>query len=210
MDIQKIFSDLPEGFRLGGEEDVSLITLTIAQAFADSAYPIPSVSIDYSAHFKFMYEISEGIVRNTIRHGAALTNEDFSAVMLIVPLSKSADYGIEKIYANLRDNAGVEAAENMRLIFEAIGKAEATLALSENTLYVEQFAVQPPRQGQKLGSMLMRELFRRCEPDKCDVFLYTNTAHNESIYHHFGFETISKLEEKELGSDTYFLLRKAQ
>ena len=209
MENSNLFKTLPEGFRLGTEEDVPLVTLTVAQAFADYGYPIPSIEISHSALLKFFYSLTENIVRNTLVHGTVLTNEDFSAIMLVTPVTKMADYGVEGLYRNLEKNAGKEAADNMRKIFNYVEEAEKTLTIDDRAIYVEEFAVQTPRQGQKLGSKLMRELFRQCEEEDRDVFLYTNTEKNQAIYNHFGFETIRAVHEEELNSDTYFLLRRA-
>ena len=208
MENSNLFKTLPEGFRLGTEEDVALVTLTVAQAFADYEYPIPSLKVSHSALLRFFYELTENIVRNTLKHGTVLTNEDFSAIMLLTPVTKMADYGVESLYANLEKNAGKEAADNMRKIFTYVEEAEKTLDLDDRAIYVEEFAVQTPRQGQKLGSKLMRELFRQCEAEDRDVFLYTNTLKNQAIYNHFGFETIRAVHNDELDSDTFFMYRR--
>ena len=209
MENSDLFKVLPEGFRLGDEDDVPLVTLTVAQAFADYNYPIPSIETSHSALLKFYYQLTENVVKNTLKYGVVLTNEDFSAIMLVTPVTHMADYGVERLYRDLEKNAGVEAAENMRKIVEYIEEEEKKLTLSDRAIYVEEFAVQTPRQGQKLGSKLMRELFRQCEQENRDVFLFTNTPRNEAIYNHFGFETIRAIHKEDLNSDTFFLLRRA-
>lgn len=203
-----LFKTLPEGFRLGTEEDMSLVTLTVAQAFADYNYPIPSVQISHSALLRFFYAFTQDVVKNTLKYGTILTNEDFSAIMLLAPIRHMAPYDLDMLYNNVQQNAGKEAAENMKQIFEYVEEEFAKLELDDRTIYVEEFAVQTPRQGQKLGSKLMRELFRQCDQENRDVFLYTNTLKNQAIYNHFGFETIRTVHDEKLNSDTYFLLRK--
>ena len=203
-----LFETLPEGFRLAAEEDLPLVSLTLAQAFADYAYPIPSIKVSYSALLKFYYEIGNTCALNAMKNGVVLTNEDFSAVLLATPYCLRADYGVDSLYNNLKNSVGVEAAENMIQIFGYVCEAEEKLNISDDTIFIDMFAVQPPRQGQKLGSMLMREVFRQCEEKNKDVFLYTNTLKNNSIYNHFGFETIKTINNKELNSDTYYLLWK--
>ena len=90
--------------------------------------------------------------------------------------------------------------------FDYVGEAESKLNLIEGTVFIDLFAVQPPKQGQKLGSKLMRKLFAECEKKGVDVLLYTNTQRNESIYNHFGYETVSAVHDDETGSDTFFEL----
>ena len=197
-----LFDELPEGFRIAREEDLPLVTLTIAQAFTDYQYPIPTIEISYSAMLKYNYAIATACSKNALENGSILTNDDFSAVMLVTPFEKRADYGIDALYENLKTNAGVEAAENMVKIFEYVAEGEKTLHPDEGTVFIDQFAVQTPRQGQKLGSKLMRKLFEQCEKKNVDVLLYTNTELNKEIYNHFGYETINTLHEDSIHSDT--------
>ena len=206
MNILDLFENLPEGFRLAEREDIPLVTLTVAQAFTDYEYPVPSVKVKYKALLKYFYELSERCAINAIENGVILTNEDFSAVMFIAPYDKRADYDVDSLYNNLKTNAGEEAAENILQIFDYILEAESKIKLKENTLFIDMFAVQTPKQGQKLGSKLMRELISQCIKKDVGIFLYTNTKKNEAIYNHFGFETVSAVHKDEINSDTYFLL----
>ena len=201
-------TDLPEGFRLGTEEDFPLISLTLAQAFADYHYPIPSGEISHSAHLRFFYDLFYYITTNAFEHGAVLTNEDFSAVMVTVPVEKTCKLPLEKLAEGMRKYATPEAVENMLAIYRHIDKLEENLSFREGTVYVECFAVQTPRQGQKLGSALMRQLFAQCGSKGRDVMLYTNTSRNRSIYEHLGFECVKEDHAEELNSDTYFMLHR--
>lgn len=204
-----LFETLPEGFRLATEEDMPLVTLTLAQSFADYRYPIPSVDMADSAWLRFYYEVGERCARNAMEKGVVLTNEDFSAVLEVTDFEDRADYGVDSLYENLKKNADIAAAENMLQITDYICKGEETLVLNEGTLFIDQLAVQTPRQGQKLASKLMRQLFDACDKKGRDVLLYTNTARNRDIYNHFGYETIQTISREDLNSDTYYLLRRA-
>ena len=82
-------------------------------------------------------------------------------------------------------------------IFTYIFKMEDDLNIDDYDLYIEMFAVQTPKQGNKLGSRLMRELFRNCDIEKKNLLLYTNTDRNVSIYKHFGFEVVLEKHVKE-------------
>ena len=99
--------------------------------------------------------------------------------------------------------------KSLKEIEEEIKTLKKEIEIDKNTVFVDMFAVQTPKQGQKLGSKLMRELFRQCEENDMNVFLYTNTENNKDIYNHFGFETISTVHKDDINSDTYFLLWKS-
>lgn len=206
-----LFQNLPEGFRLVEDEiDHKLASLTVTQAFADYAYPIPTTEISHSAYMKFYYHMAELWISNAEKVGTVLTNDDYSAVMILTPVNKSAAIGEELVRDKLGSCAGPEAVENMLQILKYIFLAEEDLPLRENTVYIEAFAVQTAKQGQKLGSKLMRKLFEVCDAQGRDLLLFTNTERNVSIYKHFGFDVLKHVAEEELNSFTDFMLRKCQ
>lgn len=209
MDKFDLFKELPEGFRLATEDDLPLVNLTLAQAFSDCFYPIPSIKIPYSAALKFNYELGSNCSLNALENGAILTNEDFSAVLCLAPFEKRAVYNVDKLYKILLDNCSKEAADNVMKIFDYISEGETKVQVRDGCIFVDAFAVQPPKQGNKLGSKLMRRLFAECEEKNRDLYLFTNTERNNSIYNHFGYTTVLEIQNKELNSDTYYLYWKA-
>ena len=205
MEIKKIFDQLPEGFRIATEEDLPLVILTFAQAFADYKYPMPSTEISYSARLKMFYELFTTMVNNGMKHGIVFTNEDFSAVMVTVPYSKAAIVPIESLTDALSKNSTPADGANLHGEFSRVGELEEKIRFKKEPLYVECFAVQTPRQGQKLGSKLMRQLFEQCKKHNEDILLYTNTDRNRSIYEHFGYECILEDYVKDLDFKTFFM-----
>lgn len=209
MNNNDLFDILPEGFRLAAQEDLSLVNLTLAQAFADYKYPIPSLDVSYSALLRLYYELGSNCIKNDLENGYILTNDDFSAVLCLVPYELRTQYDIEALYKILKENDGEKAADNMVKIFDYICLEEEKIKIDKGTIFVDMFAVQPLKQGKKLGSKLMRELFFHCEKKNRNIFLYTNTERNKSIYKHFGYDVVSEVHKEEFNSDTYFLLWKS-
>ncbi len=211
MNNLNLFETLPEGFRLVEDEiDHKLASLTVTQAFADYQYPVPAVPASHSSFMKIYHDFSEAWIDNAQKVGLVLTNEDFSAVMILTPVDGSAEVDVVELGNKL---AGLETravGDNLTQIMQYIGEDEKDLHFREGTVYIEALAVQTPRQGQKLGSMLMRRLFKELDEQDRDVFLFTNTERNAAIYTHFGFETIKKHTVEELGSTTWFMLRRAE
>jgi len=200
--------ELPEGFRLGREEDIPLIVLTFAQAFADSNYPVPSNEITHTALLRMNYEIGGYMVANAIEKGTVLTNEDFSAIMVTVDLKDACNLPLDNVCDNLRRYGTEENAVRAREIFTHVGEMEEKLTLGDNILYIEAFAVQTPFQGKKLGSKLMRELIAECSDIGKDLMLFTNTEKNVSIYRHFGFDVLYEEYTEEINSYTAFMYYK--
>jgi len=196
---------LPEGFRLGREEDFPLIRLTIAQAFADSKYPVPSNEISYSALLRMNYEIGGHMVANAIDKGVVLTNEDFSAVLVAVDLADACQLPLQEICDHLREYGTEENALRAEAIFRHIGEMEEVLPLGKDIIYIEVLAVQTPYQGQKRGSKLMRQLIAECADMGKDLLLFTNTERNVAIYRHLGFDILYDEFTENLNSYTAFM-----
>ena len=210
MSLESLFSDLPEGFRIAREEDLPLVRLTLSQSFADYGYPMPSTDVSHSARLRIMYDLFTGMTNNAMEHGAILTNEDFSAVMVVVPADKMCVLSPEELRDKMSGYSTPADGENLYAEFMRVDELEKQLRLRDNTVYIECFAVQTPRQGQKLGSRLMRQLFAQCAKEDRDILLYTNTDKNYSIYKHFGYECIIEDHSDEINFDTYFMLHKSE
>jgi len=211
MNNLNLFENLPDGFRLVENEiDHKLASLTVTQAFADYEYPVPAVPASHSSFMKIYYDFSEAWIYNAEKVGLVLTNDDYSAVMVLTPYDKSAEVDVVALGDKLAGLETREVGDNLTHIMQYIGKDEEDLKFREGTVYIEALAVQTPRQGQKLGSKLMRQLFSECDKQDRDIFLFTNTEKNASIYTHFGFETIKKHTVEELNSTTWFMLRRSE
>lgn len=205
MEFKDIFDELPEGFRIATEEDLPLVTLTLAQAFADYGYPMPSTEIPYNARLKMFFELFTHMVKNGLKEGIVFTNDDFTAVMVTVPFNKSCAIPLEGLCENLANNASKEASDNLSEEFKRVDELEVDLPVDKDIVYIECFAVQTPRQGQKLGSKLMRQLFKQCAKHNKDILLYTNTDRNRSIYEHFGYKCIREDHRDDINFETFFM-----
>ncbi len=209
MDHLNLFESLPEGFRFPENEiDFKLTSLTLTQAFVDYEYPIPSLPVSYVANMRVYHQLSDMWLHHAMHNGVVLTNEDYSAVMVLSPIENTCQIDASLLGSIYAQNGCEAADKNYVEILDFIGAEEKDLRFRENAVYIEAFAVQPLKQGQKLGSKLMRKLFEVCEQQKRDVVLFTNTEKNAAIYTHFGFETVKKSESKELNSATWFMVKK--
>ncbi len=201
-----IFENLPEGFHVGTEDTIPLATLTLAQSFADYEYPMPSTEVSHSARLRLMYGIFNAQIAHALQVGGVFANEDYSAVMVINPADNMAPLDADALCNELAKNSTQADADNFRAELDRVDELEAQLNLPENTIYIESFAVQTPRQGQKLGSQLMRQLFAQCDKLNRPILLYTNTDKNVSIYKHFGFDIILEDHADDINFHTYFML----
>ncbi len=205
MEFKQIFDKLPEGFRVATEEDIPLVTLTLSQAFTDYVYPMPSTTIPYNARLRSFYNIFNLMVRNGLKEGVVFTNDDFTAVMVTVPFSKACPLPLDEWPDSLTKDNTKEDGDNLYTEFLKVDELDSKLKDFSDVVYIECFAVQTPKQGQKLGSKLMRQLFEQCKAAGKDIMLYTNTDRNRSIYEHFGFKCILEDKDRDINFDTYFM-----
>lgn len=60
--------------------------------------------------------------------------------------------------------------------------------------YLTMIAVDPARQGQGLGSVLMKEAVARCDADGLPAFLESSNPQNISLYQRHGFEIMGTIQ----------------
>jgi GNAT superfamily N-acetyltransferase len=73
--------------------------------------------------------------------------------------------------------------------------------------YLELIGIDPLRQGQGLGALILTEIVASADRERVGCFLETSNPRNVPIYQHFGFEIRS--EGKPLGVPTYYMWRPA-
>lgn len=72
--------------------------------------------------------------------------------------------------------------------------------IQPNTWYIFQFGVSPDKQGQGLGSKIMKPILNWLDSEKIACYLETNKASNVNIYNHLGFslKDITTLPKKKV------------
>ena len=209
MNNLNIFEALPQGFRfIENGVERRLVALTIAQAFADSAYPLPSCPISHKDMLKLYFELGLRWIDNAGKCGLVLTNDDFSGVLILTTMKDALD--VEKIIRedSTYDYLTPEARENLLYIFASHRKDEESLEYNDDDIYGEILAVQTPRQGQKIASMLMRGMFAECDRVGKDIYLVTSPEKNIRIYEHYGYKIIKEMHINEIDSHAFIMKRK--
>ena len=86
---------------------------------------------------------------------------------------------------------GMEGIQKFQGFAQFSGMKEAELAPMPHYL-LSPFGVAPEMQGQGIGGALLRAQLDIFDKNGDVCFIDTQTDENESMYHHFGFETIFK------------------
>lgn len=211
MNRLHIFETLPEGFHtVKTKEDREKLARMISRAFGDCFYPIPTYPINHDDYLKLYYELGLQWIDNALEKGVVVTNDDFSGTLILTKMKDCLDSGKLIKEDKTYDFLSPEAKENVSYIFEYTYDDEKYLEYNEDDIYIEIFAVDTEKQGEKIGSWLMKGLFDECDKAKKDVLLLTSIAKNVDMYKHFGFEVIREHHVEEINSDAYYLKRKHQ
>ena len=209
MNDLHIFEAMPEGFRtVETAEDREKLARTISRAFGDCFYPIPTYPISHEEYLKLYYELGLQWIDNALKKGVVVANDDFSGTLILTKMKDCLDSGKLIREDKTYDFLSPEAKANVSYIFAYTYDDEKYLEYNEDDVYIEIFAVDTERHGEKIGSRLMRGLFDECDKAKKDILLLTSIAKNVEMYGHFGFEVMREHHVEEIGSDAYYLKRK--
>jgi ribosomal protein S18 acetylase RimI-like enzyme len=96
-----------------------------------------------------------------------------------------------------------EHAERHASFWDWVGDHEP----SEPLRYLSHIAVAPERQGEGLGSMLMRDGLRAADRDGVAAWLETSKAENATYYERFGFLTVVQEDAPQGGPHIWFMRR---
>lgn len=207
----KLFEKIPEGFsKVTDNESYQLTLLTLALAFGDNHYPVPSIPTDHQTSIKTWHDFCKPVFDHSIKNGIVFTNEDYSACMCLTEMGNTAEINIDELYNKSKVYMGEEIAQNQKDILLRMVELESEMKYKPGDVFIELFAVVTQCQRKKLGSKLMRALFEECDKQGRDIFLVTQTERNYDMYKHFGFEAIKRDYVKDLHALTYILVRRHQ
>ena len=202
-----IFGEVPYGYRLAVDRHVKLMAFAMAEVFANANYPIPVKPIDYNTLLNLKFKTFECMIKNAVEKGYAIFEDNFIANIVLVPYADSCHAPYDALVKYIREAGYPEAADDYAKTVDRIVNLEKKIKLRENTMYIEIFAVQTEIQGQGYGKRLITQVINKCKKNGWDLFLYTNTLKNESIYKHFGFETVLADGNENTGYTTFMINR---
>eukprot|EP00581_Thalassiosira_minuscula_P029421 CAMPEP_0183784808 /NCGR_PEP_ID=MMETSP0739-20130205/66178_1 /TAXON_ID=385413 /ORGANISM="Thalassiosira miniscula, Strain CCMP1093" /LENGTH=258 /DNA_ID=CAMNT_0026028793 /DNA_START=58 /DNA_END=834 /DNA_ORIENTATION=+ len=133
----------------------------------------------------------------------------FETLMTLIKIGSPPTYSSKK-----KGNYGPSAQKRLERL-EELHKARAEKMKDTNRwIYIQTFGVSPEQQGKGHGKKLMQVILECAESLGASVYLETESEKNQSMYHHFGFRTLEKLDISVPGDDsstshlTNWLMRK--
>jgi ribosomal protein S18 acetylase RimI-like enzyme len=136
-------------------------------------------------------------------HGTAFVTDDLSAVALWRPPGAEAD-------PEAVGNVVVRALPPERLVVPGqVGEAMGGFHPHEPHWYLPLLGVDPARQGQGLGSALLKHSLRICDAQGAPAYLESSNPKNVPLYERHGFEVTGRIQPGDFPGLTP-MLRKAR
>lgn len=138
-----------------------------------------------------------GLANATVAaRGVAETAQELDAVALWLPPGKTLGFRatVKSRFAMPRFVMSLPADDRRRMLAVLRQLEERKKALMPNPhWYLSAVGVSPQRQGEGLGSALVRSGLSRADNDKVPVYLETETEDNVGFYEHRGFHVVEQI-----------------
>lgn len=122
------------------------------------------------------------------QHKSAYYVDGFTAAALWLPPNVSSDE--DALVSLFKNTVSCTIQDELFYVFEQMGKYHPT----EPHWYLPMIGTDPNRQGQGLGSILLRHALTRCDRDNLPAYLESSNAKNVPLYERFGFELLGTIQ----------------
>lgn len=182
----------------------------LGRAFEDDPlweeiFPDPGMRPD------LLISVFTGLARATVAaQGVAETSQELDAVALWLPPGKTVGFRamVMSRFALPRFVMSLPADDRKRMLAVLRQLEERKKALMPNPhWYLSAVGVSPDRQGEGLGSALVRSGLRRADDDNVLVYLETETEDNVRFYEHLGFDVVEQITATALDLPVWLMTR---
>ena len=158
-----------------------------------------TLAFSTDAPVRYMFPTAEGFLRHFSRLAAAMAGSAVAAGTAWVAddgaaaalwLGPGAEADTDAIIALV----GETVPEARHEVLEQLGQLMSQFHPHEPHWYLSMIGVDPSRQGQGLGSSLLKAGLRRCDADGLPAFLESSSPKNVPLYERHGFEVIGLIK----------------
>jgi GNAT superfamily N-acetyltransferase len=160
----------------------TIVTAFTADKVSRWVLPEPHQYLTYFTEFVPL------MAAGTFDHGGAYCTDDFGAASLWLPPNVHSDY---EAMAGLAQKAVAERDQEKVFAFMGqMGEYHPT----EPHWYLPFIGVDPLRQGEGLGSALLKHALQNCDHDKLPAYLEATSPGSRRLYERHGFEAIGEIQ----------------
>jgi len=139
-------------------------------------------------YLTYFIEFVPLMAAGTFDHGGAYCTDDFGAASLWLPPNVHSDF---EAMAELAQRAVAERDQEKVFAFMGqMGEYHPT----EPHWYLPFIGVDPLRQGEGLGSALLKHALQNCDRDKLPAYLEATSPGSRRLYERHGFEAIGEIQ----------------
>ena len=190
-------------------EDCGRAGAMLGRAFHDDPIWTATFSADRAEKLVTMFT---GLAKATVAGaGVAETFPDLAAVALWLPPGKTigpmamvrSGFAIPRLAMRLPRG---ERKSMMAVLFQLNGRRKALMP--EPHWYLSAIGVDPDRQGEGLGTTLVRSGLKHAERDQTPVYLETETEGNVVFYERLGFSVLEQVKAEALNVPVWLMARR--
>lgn len=133
-------------------------------------------------------EIIDLLAGDAATLGTGYQVADFGGAAMWLPPGYQLDE--DQVMAAFQQTVDAQTLPTALQIFGALDEYHP----KDDCWYLTMIAVDPARQGQGLGSLLMKEALARCDADGLPAFLESSNPQNISLYQRHGFEIMGEIQ----------------
>ncbi|MGH2386079.1 MAG: GNAT family N-acetyltransferase [Candidatus Limnocylindria bacterium] len=185
---------MPPGVRRATIADIPAMAATLARAFAHDPYYL-LLAGDAPERNQRMRDGWSGILRfGSAKLTDTYTTDDHAGVALWLP----PGHGGPSVIDSLRMMPAIgrlSGWRRLRKVSNLIAELETRHRHHMPTphFYLSALGVEPDRQGEGIGTALMKPVLDRCDRDQVPAYLETATARNVLLYERLGFDVVEEL-----------------
>lgn len=186
-------TELP-GVRRAMRDDIPAMAATLARAFAHDPF-YSFLAGDAPERTQRMQDGWSGILRFASANLAeTYTTDGHAGVAIWLPPGHDGPSVLDglRIVPAIARLAGWS---RLRLVANAVGRLEGRRRhhTPDPHFYLSALGVEPERQGEGMGTALVRPVLDRCDRDAIPAYLETAVARNVLLYERLGFEVVEEL-----------------
>ncbi len=205
---REVWSTPVKMVRRGTSEDLPRLSATLVMAFV--GYPWTDWTVAADDHRRRLTELFAMDLRAFgLQNGEVWVTDDCAAVAVWMP-PDAADEGVEDRAEGPEDRTD---PEHEALIGDRLPQAREAGALvaahrpSKPHWYLASLGVLPDRQGEGLGSQVLRPVLERCDAGGHPAYTETSARRNVGFYRRHGFEVAGELDVPGGGPHVWLLWR---
>ncbi len=197
----------PIQVRRAGLEDARPLASVLARAFEDDPVAVYLFTHSRTRERALRRFFGIQLAHGYLPAGEVWTTEDLAGAALWAPPSKARPTPRDLV--QMLPVLPYLAGRRMLRAVSMIARMEA-LRPSEEHWYLATLGTEPQRQGQGVGSALLRRVLSRCDEEGMPAYLESSKERNVPFYRRHGFEVMSELHLPREGPTLWLMWREAR